>query len=312
MIRFLCFFIPTLFLGACKPSSSTTSTPAPTTPTATSKSLTINKVKTSKPTCSISGEILTHNQLWLPNHSLIACISSDSTTKDATFGDSHRIISLYNTNNCEEALRLVLPINRSPDFPYYLADRNSNNNSDIIAIKGIDHFYCLDLNKKKLLPPLRPTFKTPRPGVDAQSNQIQKLELWENYIIGYAQDQGAFVFQINPSNNPSPILPQTEYKVNENLYHSLFLLASKDKIQAIMPTYNWEEDRFEINPLFKEPIALEKKLSPNKLNSPYVVLRDTDSNIGIAIDLKARKKIDLPPTVQQQQSADIEAYLGNR
>lgn len=310
MIRFLCFFIPILFLGACKPSSSTTtSIPAPTTPTATSKSLKINKTK---PSCPISGEILTHNQLWLPNHSLIACISSDSTTEDATFGNSHRIISLYNTNNCEEALRLVLPINRSPDFPYYLADRNYNNDSDIIAIKGIDHFYCLDLNKKRLLPPLRPTFRTPRPKVDAQSNQIQKLEIWENYIIGYAQDQGVFVFQINTPNNPSPVLPHVEYKVNENLYHSLFLLPLEDKVQAIIPTFDWEEDRFEINPLFKEPIALEKKAPSEKINNPYVVLRDMDAKLGIAIDLKIRKKIDLPATIQQQRSEDIEAYLGNR
>jgi len=290
MIRFLHFFILVLFLGACKPSSPTASIPIA--PTATTKSLKINEIKPTKPTCPISGEILTHNQLWLPNHSLIACISSDSTTK--------------------EALRLVLPINRSPDFPYYLVDGNDNKIGNIIAIKGIDHFYCLDLNKKRLLPPLRPTFKTPRPKVDAQSNQIQRLEIWENYIIGYAQDQGVFVFQINTPNNPSPVLPHVEYKVNENLYHSLFLLALEDKVQAIIPTYDWEEDRFEINPLFKEPIALQKMSSSNKLTNPYLVLRNADSKHGIAIDLNDRKMIDLPVAVQQQQNKEIEAYLRNR
>jgi len=291
MIRFLYFFL-ILILGACKPSSPNTTIPLP--PTVTSESLQVKNTKTLKPTCEISGEILTHNQLWLPNHSLIVCISSDSTTIDTTFGNSHRIVSLYNTDNCEQALRLVLPINRSPDFPYYLADRNYNNNSDIIAIKGIDHFYCLDLNKKRLLPPLRPTFKSPRLGVDAQSNQIQRLEVWENFIIGYAQDQGA------------------EYKVKENLYHSLFLLASEDKVQAIIPTYDWEADRFKINPLFKEPINLQKEVIYKKSNNQYLVLRDADSKQGIAIDLKARKKIDLPTTIQLQQPKEIEAYLGNR
>lgn len=309
MIRFFLFFI-VLFLGACKPSSPNISVPI--TPSPASRSLKVNDNKYSKPACKVRGDILNHNQLWLPNQSLIACISADSTTSDPKFGDSHRILSLYNTTNCKQALQLVLPINRSPDFPYYLADRNYNNNSDIIAIKGIDHFYCLDLHSKKLLPPLRPIFRTPRLAVDAQSNQIQRLEVWENFIIGYAKDQGVFLFQINTSKVPSAILPLTEYKVNDNLYHSLFLLASTDKVQAIIPTYNWEEDRFEINPLFKQPIALRKEELSTNQNSPYLVLREANSNRGIAIDLKARKMIDLPTAIQQKQNKEIEVYLRNK
>ena len=107
-------------------------------------------------------------------------------------------------------------------------------------------------------------------------------------------------------------MPHVEYKVNENLYHSLFLLTFEDKIQAIIPTYDWEEDRFEVNPLFKEPIALQKTSSSNKLTNPYLVLRNADSKHGIAIDLNGRKMIDLPVAVQQQQNKEIEAYLRNR
>ncbi len=311
MIRFL-LFLTVLFLGACKPSSTTTSISIPVSPATTSKSLKSLNAPLHKPTCKIPGKVLNHNQLWLRDQSLIACISSDTTTKDLQLGDSHRILSLYNTTNCEQALRLVLPINRSPDFPYHLADINYNKNSNIIAIKGIDHFYCLNLDNKKLLPPLRPIFKTPRLAVDAQSNQIQRLEIWENFIIGYAQDQGVFVFQLNSSSTPFAVLPHVEYKVNETLYHSLFLIASGDKMQAIIPTYNWEEDRFEINPIFKQPILLQKEVLSKKQNKEYLILRSASDNQAIVIDLKNRKKLELPVDIQQKQSKDIEVYLEKR
>lgn len=308
MIRFL-LLLTIVLLGACKPSSPTIKNSVPVESIPTSKSLKTITAPLLKPTCEISGEILKHNQLWLPDQLLIACISADSTTKDHKLGDSHRILSLYNTTDCKQALRLTLPINRSPDFPYRLADINYNKSSNIIAIKGIDHFYCLDLVNKKLLPPLRPSFKTSRQAVDAQSNQILRLEVWENFIIGYAQDQGVFVFQINSSNTPSAILPHAEYRVNETLYHSLFLIASGDKMQAIIPTYNWEEDRFEINPIFKQPVLLKKEIQSKRQNNAYLILRKSEANQAIAIDLKTRKKLNLPKDIQQKSSKEIDIFL---
>ncbi len=308
MIRFF-LLLTILLVGACKPSPPTTKDSTPVTPTPSSKSVRTLNAPLLKPACKIPGEILNHNQLWLRDQSLIACISADSTTKDQNLGDSHRILSLYNTANCEQALRLTLPINRSPDFPYYLADLNYNKGSNIIAVKGVDHFYCLNLDNKKLLPPLRPRFKTSRQAVDAQSNQILRLEVWENFIIGYAQDQGVFVFQLNAANRPSAVLPHAEYKVNETLYHSLFLIASDNKMQAIIPTYNWEEDRFEINPIFKEPVLLQKEVESKKQNNAYLILRKSTDNQAIAIDLKNRKKVGLPKDIQQRPSKEIEMYL---
>ncbi len=308
MIRFL-LLLTFVLLEACKPSSPTTKNSIPVESIPSSRSLKNITAPLQQPTCEISGEILKHNRLWLPDQLLIACISADSTTKDHKLGDSHRILSLYNTTDCEQVLQLTLPINRSPDFPYHLADINYNKSSNIIAVKGIDHFYCLDLDNKKLLPPLRPSFKASRQAVDAQSNQILRLEVWENFIIGYAQDQGVFVFQLNASNTPSAILPHAEYKVNETLYHSLFLIASGDKMQAIIPTYNWEDDRFEINPIFKEPVLLKKEALPTKQNNAYLVLRKSDTNQAIAIDLKTRKKLNLPKDIQQNSSKEIEVFL---
>ena len=88
------------------------------------RSLTAKKAIKTKPTCPIQGKTLKNNSLWLPEQSALVTISSDSSTFDEKFGDSHRILSIYDTNNCQPTLQLTLPINRSPDFPYYLADIN--------------------------------------------------------------------------------------------------------------------------------------------------------------------------------------------
>ena len=259
--------------------------------------------------CTTKGELLAENQLWLKDQAKLICIIADSSTYDANLGMSHRIIEVYNTYNCELDLKLTLPINLSPDFPYYLADINYNNDSKIVAIKAAKTVYCLDLNTKKMLPLLTPKFKSNREGVDAASGTIIRLELWEDFLVGYAQDLGTFVFDLDGTGQTKPILPFAEFRTGESNFNSLFLLPSgKNAYQAILPTYDWEEEIFSINPIFKEPVALNTDIQKSALDNQFIVLRQTDQKDALLVDMKAQKNRSLPTALINKSTKEILAW----
>jgi len=308
-MRKILLLISCISILSCQPP---TPTPTVNLPTPTSsqveRTLTAKKTTKTKPDCLIKGKTLKENSVWLPDQSVLVTITCDSSTFDKKFGDSHRILSIYDTNNCQPTLQLTLPVNKSPDFPYYLADINYNHASNIVAVKGFNSIHCLNVVTKKMLPTLIPQFKIPRKIVDAQSGLIIHLENWEHFLIGYAQDQGVFVFNIKDDSTPVPVLPYAEYKVGDNQMNSIFLLPSSDNTeQAILPYYDWEEERFLINPLFASPTQLQQNVIKSALNNRYLVLEGTEKTIGV--DLKKRYKVDLPADVQNLEVKKIVEWM---
>lgn len=260
--------------------------------------------------CVISGEVLEENELWLKDHAKLVCIRADSSTYDKTYGMSHRILEVFDTYECKTEIKLTLPVNQTPDFPYYLADINYNNQSKIVAIKAAKTVYCLDLETQKMQPVLVPKFKTTRPEADASSGQIIRLELWEDFLVGYAQDKGTFVFDLKNPGQSKVVLPFAEYKLGENRFNSLFLLASaNDKYQAILPVYDWEEEVFSINPIYKEPIAISTNIQKSALNNEFIVLREDNGKKALAIDLKNKKNIALPSALVNKSTKEILTWV---
>lgn len=256
--------------------------------------------------CKVLGEVLEDNELWLKDQGKLICIMADSSTYDANLGMSHRILEVFNTYTCDLEVKLTLPINTSPDFPYFLADINYNNNSKIVAIKAAKTVYCFDLTTKKMLPLLTPAFKTKRPAADASSGTIIRLELWENFLVGYAQDKGAFVFDLGDSKMPKPVLPFAEFQLGETDFNSLFLLPSEaNKYQAILPSFDWEEEVFSINPIFKAPLAIQTTVQKSALNNPYIVLREKEQNKALLVDMKKMKNKALPEAFSTKTTKEI-------
>lgn len=256
--------------------------------------------------CSIAGEVLEENELWLKDQGKLICILADSSTYDPKFGMSHRILEVFNTYTCDLEMKLTLPVNTSPDFPYFLADINYNSNSKIVAIKAAKTVYCFDLTTKKMLPLLNPTFKTKREEVDPSSGMIIHLELWENFLLGFAQDKGAFVFDLGDGKMPKPVLPHAEYQLGENTFNSLFLLPSEtDTYQAILPSFDWEEAVFSINPVFNEPLAINTAGQKSALDNDYIVLRKKKNNKALLIDMKAMKNKTLPSMLVDKTTKEI-------
>jgi len=308
-MRKILLLISYISILSCQPTTPppTVNLPSPTS-SKVERNLTAKKTIKAKPNCPIKGKTLKDNSLWLPAQSVLVNITADSATYDQKFGESHRILSIYDANNCQPTLQLTLPVNRSPDFPYYLADINYNHSSNIVAVKGFNSIHCLDVVTKKMLPTLIPQFKTARNSVDAQSGLILHLEHWEHFLIGYAQDQGVFVFNIKDNPTPVPVLPYAEFKRGTNQFNSLFLLSSSDNtLQAILPYYDWEAERFLINPLFNAPTQLQKNVIKSALNNRYLVLKGSEKTIGV--DMKKRFKVDLPPDIQRQEVKKIIEWM---
>ncbi len=248
--------------------------------------------------CNISGEVLDQNQMLSQDNKILIVVKADSSTYDEDLEvNSHRILELYNIENCTTIDRKVLPVNVSADYPYYIARVSYNTNSQLIAIRGFNNIFVYDLNNNKLLPELQPEFKEERYGVDAQSGRILRIELWENYLIGYAQDYGAFAFDLSNNNTPKPSLPYTEWFSPDEVFHSLFLLPSGSGGQQILlPEYDFDQEVFKINPMFEKPQDIDAGQSGER----FVVFSSQSNNgISIAIDLKEKKLVDLPQNIAQ-------------
>ena len=262
--------------------------------------------------CNIPGEILEHNQSWLKNKQLLVCIKADSTTMDADLNvKSHRILELYNTESCERIDSHTLPVNVSPDFPYYLAKISYNLQSRLIAIRGFNSIFIYDIDSRKLSVALEPQYKEERFASDAQSGRILRIELWEDYLIGFAQEYGAFAFHLDQKNQMVAALPFAEWLTPEEKFTSLFLLSSQEGgQQAFIPEYDFEKDAFNINSIFDKPQELNTENAKGTQNSRFVVFRgNRDNGSAITIDLAEKKLVDLPQNIASGNNQTILNWL---
>lgn len=261
--------------------------------------------------CTIAGEVLEDNSFWARQQQRLIAIAADSSTNDPNFGPSHRVLLIYNTEDCSLLAREELPINVSPDFPYYLAPILYNKMNRFVGISGYDELYVYDIDELRLLPAAEPKYRTNRPSVDAQSGMIQWLEVWEDYLIGWAQDKGTFVFELTESGAPKAVLPFAEYKVQPTEFESLFLLPSEgDSVQLLIPHFDLNDGSFAINPLLDAPQPISQNIPRSALNNRFLVLRaKNDSERVYAVDLQERKRVELPAEMVGKPTQEILEYM---
>lgn len=236
------------------------------------------------PQCAPGGKVLEGNKIWMPSRGLSAFLLADSTTADPAFGPSHRVVKLFKEPDCELLLHEVLPINFSPDYPYYFASVNYNNTVDLVAIRGFDKIHFLDLRDKKLLAPIQPFPEAAEP----TSGLIKKAELWEQYLVGYAESGGAFVIRLQQPNAPQQIKPIAAFTSDK-----LFLLPSDgEKYQAILPEYDYDNGQLMIHPVFKEPLTLDAKAFATSEDGQFLAIAAPERMV--AIDLKLKQEVAIP------------------
>lgn len=262
--------------------------------------------------CPIGGTILDGNRLLLPEAGMQVVLKADTATFDPDYGDSHRILEVYDIRNCSLLTQKILPVNVSPDFPYFLAEINYNHGSKLVAVRGAGTIYYLDAATGRLSPPLTPVFGAERYSRDAQSGIIQRLELWELFLVGCARDYGAFVFDLTDMEKPQAILPFGTYRDPEGeRFHDLFLLPSeKGGVQALMPVYDSEQGGFLINALFPKPLDIEVSQGQTGQDTQFLVFREKhEGGVVYAVDLRVRKLVALPVDVGEADDATILGWL---
>ena len=315
--RFIFIFSISLFLGlsACDHTANSNTTDVnQATDQPSAEIVTKEKDSTTIPPkndCHPDAKVLADNNLWLRAQQKLIRIEADSSTLDKNLGNSYRILNVYDTKECQSIFKQTLPVNNSPDFPYYIAKINYNKNSNLVAIRGFEEVYCFDVNNNQLLAKMTPSFQSNRDAVDAQSGMIQQLELWENYLIGYSRDYGAFVFDLQNSAIGKSIKPIAEFKEGD-AYHSLFLLKSgEDHYQAIIPSFDQNEGTFSINPLFDKPKKISTQINQKATNNRYLIIKENieSNNNVIAIDMKQRKNIALPKELKNKKTQEILKWL---
>ncbi|RMF04740.1 MAG: hypothetical protein D6772_00185, partial [Bacteroidetes bacterium] len=255
------------------------------------------------PTCEIEGEVLEGNRYWEDENDVLVVIKADQSTTTEEYGPSHRILEVRHGRTCEVVFRTTLPVNTSPDFPYYLAPIQYNKVSNLVGIQGYYDIYVLDLANEYKLTKLEPEFFSERAYDDPQSGMIQRLEVWEHYLIGFAQDIGSFVFDLNEKDHPRAVLPFAEWRdPDTGRYHSLFLVPAEDGYQGIMPWYDAESGEYHLNPIFAEPRPLSLNVQKGARNNQFLVLRGTDGDQSIyPINLGSRELVkDVPAEVLAQ------------
>jgi hypothetical protein len=276
-----------------------------------------NKIKTQDlQDCPVSGKAHDKNIFRMDELAQMIAISADETTYDADLGDSHRVLEIFNTLDCSALLKKTLPVNRSADFPYYLASNCYEKTNKIVAIQGYTNFYYYDAENQKLSNPLEPDFLTERGMVDAQSGMIRGLMVWGHYLLGHSIDNGPFVFDISDKANPKPVLPIAEYNIPKTSeYRYLFMLeAGNGRFQAILPVTDIDAggNLFEVQKLFLQALKVQTNLSKSARNNRYIILKDStdpDQEKRVAIDMFAQKNIPLPDDIATKNVAEILSWL---
>ncbi|MFK7932591.1 MAG: hypothetical protein AB8G22_03720 [Saprospiraceae bacterium] len=310
MDKFFRFFIFSLVLSMFACAGETSNPANNNTSTSQTDAETSPSVAKTSPTthdCTVSGKVLEGNQIWLRDQNTLVAIAADSTTYDDELGDSHRTLMVYNTANCELIKRLELPVNISPDYAYYLAKVNYNNVSKLVGITAFNSVYLYDTEAQQLLPPVQPNYLSKRNLDDANSGMIQHLELWEDYMVGYAQDGGSFVIDVSDKTKPTPTPAFAEYRMEDGSFSSLFLLPSLgEEQQVIVPKYDYEEGVFAVNPLFEQPVNLNTQISKGAQNNRFIILRENDvTKPAVVIDLVNREQVKLPADISKQNAKKI-------
>jgi hypothetical protein len=265
--------------------------------------------------CIPSGKILAGNQFTDNQEKVLLAISAEEETADTAMGESHRVLTLYSLQDCSVLFRQALPVNQSPDFPYYLSQITYNNINRKIAIRGTSGFYLFDLGKPRLSGPYQPEFLNKRYAEDASAGNIVHMEVWEDYLVGWVSGYGAFACQVGSREEPLSVLPAAEYRAEESNYHSLFLLPSfngNDGLQALMPVYDAEQGIFNINSLFDKPLYLQQQLKKSFRNNRFLILREkseTGTLRPFAIDMAMNNSVSLPQDMMNKKDTEIINWL---
>ena len=259
--------------------------------------------------CRIEGVGSETEEFWVrPAQVLVGLVYGETDN-----GGLSTQLRAMDTRSCTEINRIQLP---APDAEsvYYLAEPQYNSSNRLVGIFADQDIYVYDAEQNRLSPKINPQFRTPRMMNDPETGAIQKLIVLEDYLLGYAADQGTFVVSIDAAGGPKNLLPLAEYAVpNTNQYHAVFALPQgENRQQLLLP--EWDEATFELDlhPVFEQPVVLlDNAVESARDNRHFVAYRalPDGGREAVALDLAAHMRVELPANVANQSVGSILQYL---
>ncbi len=263
--------------------------------------------------CTIAEKHFDQNIFFATDEAQLISIVANESTKDPDLGDSHRVLKVLNAKDCNVLLEKTLPINRSADFPYYLAPNTYEFDNQIVGIQGFSSLHYYDVKAQQLIGPIIPQYQEEKEAVDAQSGMVKGLTVWKNYLLGHALDFGNFAYDISDVSNPKPVFSAAEHQIkNTSQSNTLFILETEEGVyQAIIPVQDLDAggNTFDLYRLFKTPLPINPKIASNVKNNRFIVFNQNGNDAKVAVDMFSKKQVDLPDDIAKQNTGAILEWL---
>ncbi|MEO0778209.1 MAG: hypothetical protein AAF146_16700, partial [Bacteroidota bacterium] len=247
---------------------------------------------------------------------LLVVVADTAELYDQSYPESYRSFQIYNTLTCDLIGNHVMPINKSPDYPYYLYPETYEPLNQVICAQGTDFVYCYDLQRNEMLMPMSPEYRSKRRATDASSGLPQGLTVWDRYLFGYAAEFGAYAFDLTNKRQIEPVIPLAEYLHRETgIMNQLFVIERQPGVfQAVYSNFDYdaEENPITLSPLFDQPLPISTRISASARNNNLLVLQYKDGSSAVGIDMDRGERVDLPAEIASQSVGDIIDWMKKR
>ena len=131
--------------------------------------------------------------------------------------------------------------------------------------------------------------------------------------MGYAQDFGAFAFDLTNKKSVNSVDPVAEFPDADesNSITPCFFLRLKLEIPGCNPAM---EEELTLKTLFRTPISLDPSLSKSARNNRFLIFNILNTNPvkRVAIDMSKTEKVHLPNDISIRKNSEILGWLKNR
>ncbi len=291
---------------AANDNSNTTSTAAP-----------ASRPVREKHDCELIGKALEDGSFWIAEKEVLLVVVADTAEMyDNDYPESYRSFQVYNTITCDLIGNHVMPVNKSPDYPYYLYPETYDEVNQVVCAQGTDFVYCYDLQRNEMLMPMIPEYRSKRRATDASSGLPQGLTIWDRYLFGYATDFGTYGFDLTDKRQVKPLVPLAEYLDRETgIMNQLFVIdRGSGQYQAVYSNFDYDagEDAISLTPLFEKPLPISIRIPASARNNNLLVFKYRDGSSAIGVDMDKGERVDLPADVAGKSVGDIIAWMKKR
>ncbi len=230
---------------------------------------------------------------------------------------AHRLLSVLDDEACRPVLEMPLPALSGPDFPYFLAQVNYNHVVGKLAVRGTDRFFVVDLAARSLSGPFFPPVPADWAAADAADGNLTRLEVWEQYLVGWMGSSGSFVADLTTGGTPTYLPPLATYRLDDRYPADLFLLPSYpdgNRYHAVLTGFDPVSGSPTLSVLFEQPRRLVPQLPAGARNNRFLVL-SSGSGSGappVAIDMAVGESVALPDSVARLPTQALLRWLRTR